>query len=528
VVFGLWSARAAEESTLPYADGPVFGPTPPPTAQEASIIAQEEPPSEVAPALTPERRNRQLLYLYARLNHPAGAEKLAREVLAKNPGDRETLLALGSMYLERKDARRLRLMAKRVLDHYPNDDQALFFLASAFSLEGQHAEAEAILRRLRADQFRNKPYPYLLDLASEARRAGHWHESILAYRELLEDNQLSLDLRAEARQVLDELYRENLPQLHPSVNWEILSNTGSIVRSQLRYEHPVTTRHRLLVDVRRDDLSQWENAFVRGVQDSRMQGIVAVETRITQPWHMLLGIGGSTAGPVATGGFRHKLAGDEGEVRFAANYNARALDSLALEILDGRQSDVRAILQYRMDAETGARCEIYGRQVTAQDETLGYGWGLLPGIDYVALRKPIEVVIGYQGNVAFFDTTSNDTSLVAPLIQPGLSPIAALDASEGLTLTQSPDGLIASVINRHNFVFSLRGRIMKQWRWQVDGFAGYAFDVIDAEYGATLRTTFEIRKSLEFELGAGWRNSGSNSNSSSSVTELSMAMHAYF
>jgi len=490
-------------------------------------LPDDEAPPPMEPLFEKQKR---LLYLLARLKRSGPARPLATRILTESPSDKETLLVLASMELERKNAAGVRHYARRFLKYYPKDDQGWYFISAAESLMGHHAAAKGILEKMRAQLFSNKDFPYKVDLASTARLSGDWRTALSVYKELLEDGQTSRPLREEARRIIDEIYREQLPRVNLSADYQHLFSTGDILRTDAAWESPFTNRIRLFVNLHRDDLYQKPNGSLKSIRDFRMEGTVGFESHIVQSWHLTAEAGGSSAGFLAAAELRRRLTPTRSWF-VGGNYNQRATDSLSLEILDGRQSRVFAGFDWTLDDESDWRVAgtAYGRVATVDSQLLGHGWGLEWQVERVLMRDPVNIRLAYIGQYSRFDTTSTNSSLVQPLFDPGTTPaqeVAGLDF-EGI-VAGSPETLIDPEINYQGFSLTARRDILPQWSLEVTGVLGYYFDSSQLNYGGYVRNIWRPRKSLEFLASVGYLSSGTQSNTGSEVFELSLALQWLF
>lgn len=503
---------------------------------DAILDAPEEVGSPVGGGEVPVRQEslldiqKRMFYLLARLGKSRTARPLGTKVLREMPSDKETLLVFCSMELERKNAAGVRRYARRFLEFYPDDDQGWYFIAAAESLQGHYAEAQGILEKMRATLFPDKEFPYKVDLASTARMAGDWRTALSTYKELLGGKDVSPKLRAEARRVLDEIYREQLPRISVSTQWQNLLTTGEILRSEAEWESPLTNRMRLRVNLQRNDLHQKANGAARSVREEYQQGTIGVDALVLRSWLLRASAGMSDAGALGAVELRRKLSPTRSWF-VGASYNQIAQDSLALEILDGRQSRAYAGWDLTLDDEMDWRFSALGyvRTATVGGAQLGTGGGGEWQIERVVMRDPVSIRVAYVGQISVFNTTATDPALVSPLFNPGATPAqeeAAL-ADEGV-VAGSPETLISPYINYQGITVSARRDILPRWTVEVVGVGGYYIDTSQPSYGGYFRNYFRPRKSVEFQTNLGYLSSGVQSNTGSQVFELSLALQILF
>ena len=249
-------------------------------AQEFEVKQNLDHPDRNGPALAPDEKLpvedlRALLHLYSRLDKPGMVEVVAGRILSRDPRDKETLQLLASFYLERKDAPRALQYTRALVKSYPSDDQAPFQLAMAFKLDGQPRAAIEVLTKLKLEKFQGRHFPYEAELASAALASGDWPQAVRSYQAALEDPKLRPEERSGVRKQLEELYRTHLPQLFLKETFTH-SRSGLIFRSLLDWRQPLAARHRLRLELERDDLKLNEADLLRPQWTDRYDAVAGV------------------------------------------------------------------------------------------------------------------------------------------------------------------------------------------------------------------------------------------------------------
>lgn len=499
---------------------------------ELEDIVQEPFPEEEFPRqkLTFLDKQKQLFYLLARLKRSGPARPLGAIILQKAPRDKETLLVLCSLELERKNPAGVIHYARRFLKFYPTDHQGWYFIAAAESQMRHFARAQGILEGMKAKYFSKKAFPYQVDLASTARLSGDWRTALAIYKKLLEDQQIAPKLRDEARGIIDQIYREQLSRIAISTVFQDLTGTGQILRSEARWESPLTNRIRLEVAFQQDNLHQLANGVARDFRVIQHQATVAFETHIEQSWYLKTEVGGSNEGLLAAAELRRKLAPGKAWF-FGAGYNIQATDSLALELLDGRQSKAYFGADWTLDDASNWRVAAlaFGRVVTVEQQMLGNGGGAEWQLERILMTDPVSIRMAYVGQFAKFNTTATNPSMVQSLFTQGSTPVQQENAlaNEGV-VAGSPETLINPSINYHGLTFSAKRAILPSWTVETVGVLGYYFDTSQASYGGFLRNTWRPKKSIEAQFNVGYLSSGVQSNVGSQVLEISLALQVLF
>ena len=224
--------RPGRRSTDYVPEVPVFAPTPaapvnpaPFGTPRSSLDAAPVFPSAPVPAnLTPAEERafqpgvkpedtRYLMYLYAKTGRADLAEPLAQEILSRDPANKEALLAMSSLFVDKKDAPRAVAYATQLYQAYPDSTEAIYYYGAAHQLAGDYQEAENVLRYLRLEKFAGKPFPYQLDLAGASEKSGNWRGQMTAYQELLDQNQVDDPTRTSVRRVLEPMQRDHSDQV---------------------------------------------------------------------------------------------------------------------------------------------------------------------------------------------------------------------------------------------------------------------------------------------------------------------------
>lgn len=190
-------------------------------------------------------------YLHARLGDRENALKYAGEALAARPGHIPTLLALASLWEADREGWRLDDAASRLLAQVPDDEQALFFKATADFLLRHHAQARAELLAMRAQAaVQGREFPYDESLAEAAARSGDWISATRARTRLAG---LERDYATEAtnRASLDALLRAHLTRLSAEGALETAPGRHLLHTVTASGETPVSGRARLRAEAAR-------------------------------------------------------------------------------------------------------------------------------------------------------------------------------------------------------------------------------------------------------------------------------------
>lgn len=482
----------------------------------ANIFAAESIEAALRPNVPLEDR-RYLLYLYARIGDTRVAERLAENILAENPSDKQTLLVMASLYIEKNEAEKALRNARTLQRYFPEDDQALYFVGASHYLAKQFQEANEVLRRLKITQFDRQLFPYQTDLASAAYQAGDWFRAMQAYQELLREHSLSDELRQKARVALERIYYEHLPQIELEEVGQLL-DSGTIFRTSLDYRQHVTDRHRVFARVDRSDTKLDARPSLREFSSDSNQALVGVQSALDRRYESTIFAGGSESGPIGgatlTRHFRQQRF-----VRLDLLANGRALDGLLIESLDGRQHKLSLGGSYLLTHEWLAYGDVYAREVLVDESGIGSGLGANFNLERLIFREIPDWRVGYRAVWSGFSRSTDDFSLVGAVA----APTATAAEREAIL-----NNLELSEYHRHG-VYSM-------WRDQLSGFFFYHFGAgVDwnversaIEYNALAGFSIFPRKSLEIRAEAGYFSSARTADQGSEVWQLNGAVKYWF
>ena len=463
---------------------------------------------------------RYLIYLYARLNKPHLAEALADYILAGNPSDRQTLLVLASMAVEQKDAAATLRIARRFLAYYPGDHQGRYFLGAGHYLAKHYAEANAVLRDLKHEQFIARKYPYETDLAASAYGAGDWYRAMLAYQELLRHHALGDELRDEVRRVLDGLYREHLPRVEFSAN-ETRLNRARVWRTVAGEASHLSDRHWLDLRYSGDAVSLDAAPALRSTHAPRSEAVATLTTVYDRRWWSDAWLGASGEG-LLTGARAHYRFAKDREAALDASLNERATDSLTLEALDGRQHRVGVTVNWLIEADLALVARAGVRELRVGSQAFGRGTGVDFNLDQTITRegRGPRFIVGYRGSLATFTPDSSASpSLTSAIADPALG----LPAQKALLAN-----LVARRIDRHGFGLQLTDNLAETWRYRFTAGTDYDFELSTFGWNAALALSFFPRKSIELGTEGGYTTSATASNAGSSAITLNFFIRSYY
>ncbi len=460
---------------------------------------------------------RYLLYLYGRLNRPKVAERLAIDILRDDPGNKNALLVLASMYVEQQDPEKALKIARRLVRYYPDDDQALYFLGAAHWLAGQYQEANRIFRDLKIEQFPRKKFPYTTDLASSALLAGDWYRAMLAYQELLRHHDLGDELRDQVRIVLDDIYRTYLPQISSQYGLNFL-DFGQLDRWTIGYERQLTDSKRMIVTYLRDDLELDLTDSFRPVNSNRQQVDVTLASVHSGRWNHELSLGGYDDG-LFYGGRLTRDFTPQRDISLVIRGNERATDSLLFELLNGRQNRVGLEVNYQFEDEWFLTLNPSIRQSLLDNESIGYSYLADWSIEKVLFAQKPEVRVGYRGIVMRYWEDVDDLTFIDPFLLPGISAAARQEAATNV---------VSPWIHHHGLYMTVTDNLADAWKYRLMIGADYIDEQSTLGYGGEFELAFWPRKSIELTSGVAYSSNASTSDSSSGLFQLRFGFRYFF
>jgi hypothetical protein len=486
------------------------------------------PGSTMAPSVARERRlalredipvehQRYLLYLYAKIGRVDMVERLARPVLAANPQDRDTLLAVTHMYVENKSVDQALAYAGMMYRYYPQDPQAAYYYGVANFNAGNYAESERILQLLKLQQYERTPFPYNVDLAQSALRAGNWERSVIAYRELLENNHVSDELRREVRVVLDQLYRRHLNHVDAQMN-AFLLDSGEFWQFQVDARHQFSRRTQLFAHAGRENFYVAPNTTLRKRYNDGHEAWVGVEHQPTQYSYLSGWVGGANAG--AQGGTKYRYRFQEkGEVAVEFFGHEKARDSILLQSLDGRQHRLTLSASRYLSPRLLVFGQLSGRQVVIDGSELGRAINGSWNAEFFLQQAGPVFKIGYRGLAHSFSRRATDGNLVAPAAAEGLAA-----ATQSLLL----DTLVINRVHREGIYADWVARVLGPVHLHLRAGIDYAFERSDVEYYGRAGLLIYPRKSTEISIETGYISSVATADQSSGQWEINVALRHWF
>ena len=486
----------------------------PATALPPNLSPAEE--RAFSPSTRPEDR-RYLMYLYAKTGRADMAEPLAQDILARDPANKEALLAMSSLFTDKKDAGRALQYATQLYRAYPDSNEALYYYGAANQLAGNYQEAASVLRYLRLEKFEGKPFPYQLDLAAASEKTGNWRGQMTAYQELLDQNQVDDHTRVVVRRVLEPMQREHGDSVSVQGTAYLLKS-GQLWQERVGGRTQITDRNQLHVEATREDVLVRNSAVLKRRWADDTEGSVGLQTTWSSRWITDLWVGGYQDGFLGGARLMHRFPAN-GAVWLEGYANERARDGLLLNSLDGRQHRLSLVGNYLIAERFQTYGALTAREVFVGGEELATGLQGNWGVEFLARRESPEFKLGLRGAYHANSRKSGNVALVAPAVAAGLTVPQQ---------TQVLDSLVLHWLHREGAYADLRDRLWGPLFYHLQGSADYAFERHSMEFGGRVGLIFQPRKSLEFGTELAYTTSAATTDAGSGAWEAGVSMKWWF
>jgi Flp pilus assembly protein TadD len=465
----------------------------------------------------PLEHQRYLLYLYAKIGRDDMAENLARRVLAQQPNDRDSLLAMTVMYVEKQRADQALTYASSLYRLYPTDHEAAYYYGMANYLAGNFAEATRILQVLKLGEYRRKPFPYNVDLGQSALRAGNWDQAVRAYRELLDNNHVNDELRREVRVVLDQLYRRHLSRVEALGNAYLL-DAGEFQQYQVKGSHQLNRRTRIFAHLEHNQIEVEPTLNLRGRWNDANEVWAGAEYEVKPHALFSAWAGGANVGPQGGAKFRYRFE-EKGEASIESFAHEKSRDGLLIQSLDGRQHRLTVAGSYYLRPRLLVFGELSGRQVVVDGTELGRGINGSWNAEFFVRRDLSTFRLGYRGLASSFGRRLESTGILNPAVHPTVAAAARVPILDELVLNR---------IHREGIYADWLGRVYGPVFVHLRGGLDYAFERKAMEYYTRIGLLIYPRRSLEIVSEVGYNSSVANANGGSGQWEINIALRYWF
>ncbi|MGI9241073.1 MAG: tetratricopeptide repeat protein [Verrucomicrobiales bacterium] len=395
-----------------------------------------------------------------------------------------------------------------------DDEDVQLLRAGILVGQGSHGDAIEILTDIKEKKYQSAPFPSQTDLADAYYQSNRLREARAAYAEIVDGDYLILDQESAAIDLRD-LNRE----VNGSINFDLLfadEDEGKTWSSSLVAKSPIYENGlRLWAFADYDDLELSGDRSLQADQSNRLQGGFAIEKFIDENLTVAGYIGGSHSDLSDSdqflfgGSFAKRIGRGKWGMKFA--YNERAIDSITLQMLDGRQHRVELNLETPVGRRWYLDGFLYYRQIEALNDDIGDGYG--GQIDFLYTvresdRRRPAIRVGYSGEIHMFDSKQLSARKFGPYLS---SDFSAEDAENYAY------DLVEKEINLHGLRVVVEGRVSDKISYFLSGAAQYDFYDEEMQYSAGAGLELYVSDRTRLTTGVEYYSAGQTTSSGSGV-----------
>ena len=320
--------------------------------------------------------------------------------------------------------------------------------------------------------------------------------------------------------MLDSIYREHRSRVDFSAASTRL-DLARVWRYTAGEASHLDDRHWLALSYTRDDVTLDEAPSLRGVRSARAEAAASLTTVHDGRWTSDVWVGASGAGMLGGARLRYTFA-RERTAALEISINARSTDSLALELLDGRENRAALGVGWLIEADLAFAAQAQFRQLYLAHQRIGEGTSIDFSLDQTLTREGHgpRITVGYRGAYGSF---TPEPGADPALVDPVLDPLAFPGTAESVL-----GNLVSRRLNRHGLGLLVTDNLGDAWVYRLRAGGDYDFELSSFGWNAGLALTFYPRKSIEFTTELGYTSSANASNAGSSATLLNFYLRSYY
>lgn len=471
-------------------------------------------------SILPRPEQNYLAYLETKLDQRSLGQAISRQILQQYPEDQPTLLMLASLAIEDKDAPEALRLAQLSVQSHPNDHQGRYYLGAAYFLQKDYARAFEVWSDLKQSQFAAKKYPYEADLASSAYLSGHWSRARQSYEELLHNARLDEENRSEVHRVLQEIKREHARRIEVAAHHIQLDRSG-VWRYEATLASHLGERNWLSLTYHRDVVTLKPSPDIRPGSYARDQWEAFASRQFNDHWKAGLHVG-AAAHKLMAGAELHYLIVPQRVITLEQTVNDRALDSLLLEALDGREDRTSLRLAWLVNETLAFNVRGYARSVHLDNHRLGEGNGVEINLDQTFKTRDPNISVGYRGSLASFNPRPI-TPEISALAEPVADPRNGTPARDAIA-----SNLVSSRINRHGAGIQVYDTFDQFWLYRFNAGLDYDFVLSSLGWNANFALSYYLGERIELSGDIGYTSSATNNNAGSAATLSNLVLRYYY
>lgn len=429
---------------------------------------------------------------------------------------RDRLILTGEKALKSRDYVTAERIAAELEVEKPVHPDAKAFRAQILTRQHRYQEALTILEGIKGDPTAAaEPNS---DLAEAYMNTRQWSEAAEEFTAVEDDQRQDDQSRFEAARLGREMrarYRPTVTSVYEAQRGE----EGTLWSNSTEASSGTFGDGNNIVFVRSD----WDQVDLGGQrvlkrsEAERWQAEVAYRRIVSHGFFGEVSVGGSDE-DVVYGAKIGKYEAPGLGWEFSYRGNDRAVDSLQLEALNGRQNTLALYLGTHFSRRFYMDARFYFRQIKVDGHDLGQGWGLDMNVGYTLLeetRSRPELAVSYFNEISYFNTKSLPDSFSDRVARKGF--IGDLSRE-----------LIDERINRHGIIITLSKQLNHRVNAYIYGGVSYEFETGEAEGRAGAGIEAYLNKNTSLNIGIDYTTSGNAGNRGSDVLSGNVGVRVSF
>ncbi len=426
------------------------------------------------------------------------------------------LLDSGDQALTAKDLVRADAIATQLEASHPHSDEVRAFRARNLLAHGHPAEAVAILTALKATAPPGRLFTEQSLLAEGLAAKRDYNGSKAAWDAILQSPDTSIEQKATAREALQDIKASTAGQFEAQALLAHLDE-GEVLRTAGTIKTRKQGSLQWLAGFHRDEIDLSNKRFsTPSFLTSREEGYIGAEIDLGPSLALTATAGAWNNGALGTLMLERNGAHSYASLQITAN--ERALDSLLLEALEGRQHKILAAIELPLTDSLRFEAALGARNINAMSENIGSGFISETAVRWYPLLANPNLSLGYHVEVSSFDAKDNSWNTVN-------REISRLDRP---TEYLSIDDVLPHRINRHG----LQLQWTKQWddHWKTNLFTegAYRQESTSFEYGFHGSIIRNLSEDLSISVDAQYDSSGNGPNTGSAVYMTGVGLNYQF
>jgi predicted Zn-dependent protease len=419
--------------------------------------------------------------------------------------DKADFLEAGDKALATKDFATADAIALELETSSPNNNEVRAYRARIFLAQGRAAEAVAILTSLKATAPPGRLFTEQSLLAEGLAAKHDYISSKTAWEAILQSQDSTAEQKVTARDALKDIKDSTSGQLEVQGLSSSLDE-GDVFRSEATVKTRKQGRTQWLAGYHRDQINLSSNRFnTPSFRNSREEGYIGAAIDFSDNLTLTTRAGAWNDG--ALGSILLERNGATSYASLQITGNERALDSLLLESLEGRQNKVLAAIELPLTDTLRFEGALGARTIHARSETIGTGLISEAALRWYPLLAKLNFSLGYHAEISSFNANTDSWNTVN-------RDISRLDRPADFL---SIDDVLPHRINRHGVQVQWTKKWNDDWKSNLFAEGAYRQESTSFEYvfhGSIIRN---LSEDLSLSVDTEYNSSGSGPNTGSAV-----------